>query len=86
MVRPVLAAEPIPDEERAFLPSVGVRFVFDSNTYDSSTNPIESWIGVVSPAILFSTSPGPQRYLDPSTKTPAFKACAVRLERIGTDG
>ena len=62
MVRPVLAAEPIPDEERAFLPSVGVRFVFDSNTYDSSTNPIESWIGVVSPAILFSTSPGPQRY------------------------
>ena len=59
---PVLAAEPIPDEERAFLPSLGVRFDFDSNTYDSSTNPIESWIGVVSPAILFSTAPGPQRY------------------------
>ena len=59
MIRPVLAAEPIPDEAKAFQPSLGIRFVFDSNTYDSSTNQIESWIGIVTPAILFSTAPGP---------------------------
>ena len=62
MTRPALAAENSPDEERAFLPSIGVRFVFDSNTYDSSTVPIESWIGVVAPAMLLSTAPGPRRY------------------------
>ena len=62
MVCPVLAAEPIPDEAEAFQPSLGIHFDFDSNIYDSSADEIESWISVVTPAILLSTAPGQQRY------------------------
>ena len=46
----------------AFQPSLGIRFDFDSNIYDTSADEIESWIGIVTPAILFSTAPAQQRY------------------------
>ena len=61
-VRPVVAAEPIPDDGQAFQPSLGIRFDFDSNIYDTSADEIESWIGIVAPAILLSTAPAQQRY------------------------
>ena len=34
MVRPVQAAEQSPDEDKAILPSLGIRFDFDSNIYE----------------------------------------------------
>ena len=58
---PLLAAEQNPDEWKAIQPSLGISFDFDSNIYDSSTS-VESWIGIVKPAILFSTAPAPQRF------------------------
>lgn len=57
-----LAAETVPDEDRAVQPSLGVRFLFDSNTYDTASNAIDSWIGVIKPSILLTTAPAQQRY------------------------
>jgi hypothetical protein len=58
----LLAAETIPDETKALQPSLGIRFDFDSNYFDTSESKIESWIGIITPAILLSTAPAQQRY------------------------
>jgi hypothetical protein len=52
---PVLAVERNPDEGRAIQPSVGIRYDYDSNIYDSSMNEVGSGIGIITPAILFIT-------------------------------
>ena len=58
----VLAAERIPDDGKAIQPNLGIRFDFDSNIYSTSVDEIESWISIITPAILFSTAPAQQRY------------------------
>lgn len=60
ITRPVLALEGKADEGRVIQPSLGVRYDLDSNIYDSSNSEIQSWIGIVTPTILFSTAQ--QRY------------------------
>jgi hypothetical protein len=53
--RPVLAADRNPDEGRAIQPSVGIRYDYDSNIYDSRMNEVGSGIGIITPAIVFTT-------------------------------
>ena len=60
MVRPEGAAERMLDEGKTVLPNLGIRYEYDSNIYDSSMNETGSGIGIITPAILFSTAP--QRY------------------------
>jgi hypothetical protein len=59
-VRPVFAIEGGRDDGKAVQSSLGVRNDFDSNIYKTTANEVESWIGIVSPAIRFSTHP--ERY------------------------
>ena len=58
----MLAAERIPDDGKAIQPNLGIRFDFDSNIYSTSVDEIESWISIITPAILLRTAPAQQRY------------------------
>lgn len=58
----VLAAEKSSDEIKAIQPSLGFRAALDSNIYNTSTDEIDSWIGIITPAILLSTAPSQQSY------------------------
>lgn len=60
VTRPVQAAENNPDKGAAIQSSLGVRYALDSNIYDSNADEVQSWIGIVTPAILFSAAE--QRY------------------------
>lgn len=57
---PVLADEA--DIEPAIQPSLGLRMIYDSNIYDSNMTEVESWIGVITPAILITSSPDSRRF------------------------
>lgn len=50
------------EEEQSFLPTVGIGFSYDSNTYDTTIRGNNSWIAALTPALLFKTAPAPQRY------------------------
>ena len=62
MADSIAAAEPTADEEKAFQPSLGIHFAFDSNIYDTNANPTGSWINTLTPALLLSTAPAQQHF------------------------
>ena len=62
MADSIAAAEPTADEGKAFQPSLGIHFAFDSNIYDTNANPTGSWINTLTPALLLSTAPAQQHF------------------------
>jgi len=57
------ASEQPPENTKAFNPSLGVRFDYDSNIYDTNSTVIASWIATLSPVIVLSSAPAQQQYV-----------------------